>query len=391
MLETTPTISQFDPATPHASVLTDKYDFATRRDLIQQPIRDQLLLREQDLVCEESGYVYSPGAASRFPKSHVDGLLNAWLNLFNDGLLQGEYFVRDVSQIDNRVSLRVPTFNGDRVEYIVETFHMEPLFFPLMHRDQHEFSFKWPPDGEPPTVSPDAEAYNFYERQPPTGLSRHLRWLWPDPLRLLVPKGKGLDLLYHQALMCQIMQESNNDSSKALTKAQSLVAPYIQRGWSTRAHSWYWPTYFSWLQKGGEDHHKAVRQSRNLETPEDVFFLDEMHKGLKWDFSLGQMGYDDMSINYEDTYRTNEYTNKLSQDSLSLSDIDVTFTVIDTISDGIRLQAHRLPGIFMAIEFLKNDSGDFLLEKEDAFEIMSLFADVDQETMEGIYRQGAFE
>jgi hypothetical protein len=82
--------------------------------------------------------------------------------------------------------------------------------------------------------------------------------------------------------MDNIVHERTDDPSKARTKAQSFAAPYVQAGWSTHVHSWYWPTYCSWWEKSGKDHFEAIRQSRNIETPEEVFFLDETREQRKF-------------------------------------------------------------------------------------------------------------
>lgn len=232
----------------------------------------------------QDGYVYDPESGLRFPNGQVNDLLTIWLNLHRDHAIQGECCFREAAQIDDQVRLRVPTFHDNRVEYVEETFHLSPgPFFPLAHLDQSGFRYKWPPEGFPAPIFPDAESYAFYEHEPPQGRSLQVHYLWPESLRSLVPQGQGLDLLYHQAAMVKIVRENTDDPNKALIKAQSLAAPYVQSGWSTYAHSWYWPTYCFWWEKGGKDHFEAVRQSRNVETPEEVFFLDETRE--QWKFT----------------------------------------------------------------------------------------------------------
>jgi hypothetical protein len=232
----------------------------------------------------QDGYVCGPGAALRFPHSQMNGLLDIWLNLHRDQAIHGKCYIREAAQIDDQVRLAVPTFHGSKVEYVEKIFYLTPgPFFPIEYLDQGGFRCKWPPEGFPFPISPDAESYAFYEHEPPKDRSLHVQYLWPEPLRSLAPQGQGLDLLYQQMAMVKIIRERTDNPSKARTKAQSLATPYVQTGWSTHVHSWYWPTYCFWLEKSGGAYFETVRQSRNMETPEEIFFLDETRE--QWKFT----------------------------------------------------------------------------------------------------------
>jgi len=153
-------------------------------------VRSETIDRIDIFHIGQDGYVYGPGAALRFPNIRVDGLLDIWLNLHRDHAIQGVCCIREAAQIDDQVRLAVPTFHGNRVEYVEEIFHLSPRpFFPLAHLDQRGFEYKWPPEGFPSPIFPDAESYAFYEHEPPQGHSLHVQYLWPEPLRSLVPHG----------------------------------------------------------------------------------------------------------------------------------------------------------------------------------------------------------
>jgi hypothetical protein len=96
----------------------------------------------------------------RFPDGRVDGLLQAWLNLFalNDKVT---YYCAPET-----ITLRVPRIRRRGVEYINLTLCLIPgptIRFSRFNAGSRTVWGKWPPKrGWPAPVSPDAESSQYY-------------------------------------------------------------------------------------------------------------------------------------------------------------------------------------------------------------------------------------
>lgn len=192
---------------------------------------------------------------SRFPDSHVDGLLDAWLNLFGlDEKVTYDY-------APEAITLRVPRIQGLDVTYEDRELHRVPgPTFPIteFEKESRHWRFRWPPDsGHPAPISPDAESSQYYgpmkpdrEGQVPIAISerdpkiRSLQVIFrlPKPFERLISYGVGMDMLYGHVQMRELAQQSARSAQGVSRKAKDAAAPYLTEGQTSRALAWLFPT-----------------------------------------------------------------------------------------------------------------------------------------------------
>jgi hypothetical protein len=194
----------------------------------------------------ENGYVYGPNAEARSPHSRVEGLLDAWLNVEQNG---GVRWV----PAPERLPWRIPHVHGEVVEYrkgVVRVFGGGTA--PIVQLDADgRGKAQWPPAGHPATISPDAESHAFYTSQPGEDVGGiHLLLRWPGPLEALFPVMSGLDDLAVQAQLVKIARQSATDPQWALHRGREVAAPYITEGWTTQECAWFWPTLLERGEQG---------------------------------------------------------------------------------------------------------------------------------------------
>jgi len=102
---------------------------------------------------------------------------------------------------------------------------------------------------------------------------------WPAPLEVLFPTGSGLDDLYAQAQMTDLVRQSREDSEGARHAAREKAAPYVSPGWTTRELSWLGPTYFGGKNVGKGDQAVVIDAMR---FGIDVENLEEFFRSSKW-------------------------------------------------------------------------------------------------------------
>jgi hypothetical protein len=153
----------------------------------------------------ENGYVYGRGAALRFPDGRVDSLLSTWLNAEKLRLIQGR-------PLPSGIQAQIPRRTPDGVRY-------EEVVYPFG-------AVQVPPIG----TAADSETQE-----------RYVVW-WMEPLTALFPLGSDFEPLRHLAAMQEIVQVSANHPRDALKRAQILMVPYVQEGYSRREDAWFLPT-----------------------------------------------------------------------------------------------------------------------------------------------------
>jgi hypothetical protein len=102
---------------------------------------------------------------------------------------------------------------------------------------------------------------------------------WPAPLEVLFPTGGGLDDLYAQAQMTDLVKQSREDPAGARQAARDKAAPYLSPGWTTPELNWFWPTYLGGEKVGKGDNAvviDAMRFGIGVET------LEELLRSQKW-------------------------------------------------------------------------------------------------------------
>lgn len=196
----------------------------------------------------ENGGVVGPGARLVFPDGRVDGLLDAWLNAVVASYPAPDSF-----------TYRFPSFRDGKVAYEERKFVLQPgptLPIVRVEDDGGTVWLKWPPDGLPAPVSPDAETSEFYgpleraedggyplavSRSNPEVRSLHLVNRWPTPIDAMLPSGGGLDEMFGQAWMRAIATQSATDPAGALRLARQLAGPYVTDGETTAYDAWFLP------------------------------------------------------------------------------------------------------------------------------------------------------
>ena len=237
-----------------------------------------------------NGYVWGRAAHARFPKARLDGgLLEAWLNVISKGSVQ-------VFPAPEALTLAIPILGRRGVSY--ETVKVplgpEPIV-PVIKSDEtsRKTITSWPPPGDAvprPSVSPEEESIRVFGSRDSlarTFLPRadaptlvHVGFVsWPEPLQALFPAGSGVDDLYAQAQMTDVVKQSRDDPDRARQAARDKAAAYLSTGWTTHDLSWLVPTYLAGREVGepvAAVVHDASRFGIDVET------LDELYRSPKW-------------------------------------------------------------------------------------------------------------
>ncbi len=223
----------------------------------------------------ENGYVSGPESGTRFPDARVDGLLDAWLNVFQLGAIRQfpaeDDFVLWLPVVKDG-NIAEPTGNDDE-----ETINYGPqriarrsgsaLLVKHVDEEADTINLSWPPNGRPGMVSPEAEAPAYYgslTRMPFQGLastgeptqpalvSMYAVTRWPEPLSPLLPLGTGADDLMAQAEMCAAAKMSATDMERAMQLATKLCGAYVTEGTATLRESWLYPRWMKASDEGSE-------------------------------------------------------------------------------------------------------------------------------------------
>jgi hypothetical protein len=186
----------------------------------------------------DSGYVWGPASALRFPTGNVDGLLQAWLHV---GRLGGLGF----HLAPERIPWRSPRLRDDSLEYVQGTVRLLPgATITLTQLEEQRFTCQWRPQGHAAPVFPDVESsgsYQALEPVPPHGLS--LLPEWPAPLQGVASLMSGLDEVCGQGLMAAIARQAHHDPEGALKRARDEAGPYVRMdGSTTEGLRWVLPT-----------------------------------------------------------------------------------------------------------------------------------------------------
>lgn len=197
----------------------------------------------------QNGYAYGTPEDESFPNRRTDGLLDAWLGWVNAADFQWDP--------PRQITLDVPEVVGQEIryrrrEYIGPTLPVQNVGVPL--RD---------PSRVNGAILTDADAaaahkvrygeLNVIEREdsPPVIVSekdpsfRALPGVLrpPEPLQGLFPLGMTIDALAACNAMSRIVRQALTDPQPALQRAQAKAAPYLSAGTSTRALTWFMPTF----------------------------------------------------------------------------------------------------------------------------------------------------
>ncbi len=195
----------------------------------------------------EKGQVSGPSVNDYFPGGRLDGLLQAWLNVWKLGGVA-------LHPVPNHFEMEVPEITSNGVRYRKRKITLEgapsfPLHPPEPNSETSEL--RWPPRGCPPTVSPDAE---IMTRRSHTGTHADDKRLtlesggmlmqfllnWPKPLDNFLPILSGLDDLSCQAIMSDIARDSRREQERSIIKVRELCLPTRigGRNWRAQFHGY---------------------------------------------------------------------------------------------------------------------------------------------------------
>jgi hypothetical protein len=113
-----------------------------------------------------------------------------------------------------------------------------------LHRidtERRSFTIRWPPQGHPPPVSPDAEIWALSGKET-AAPGIHVLLEWPGILQPLASLMNGLDGLYSQLSMVEVIKNSSDDPERAWLEAKVAAEPYVTDGHTTQLFSWVMPT-----------------------------------------------------------------------------------------------------------------------------------------------------
>ena len=197
----------------------------------------------------EDGHIQSPTTKDMMPPT-VEGLLDAWLNVEKSG---------GISLVDPLKSITVVAPFVDSEEKIAarkRTITFNPgAYLPLdsVNHETDEVRLKWPPEGSPSLVSPEAESAKRFPlkelesdsslavtAQGDKALRAFLRW--PGVLASMMPLLSGLDDILAQSQMVTCARQSASDLPGALRAAKVAAQPYLFDGHSTVEHILFRPT-----------------------------------------------------------------------------------------------------------------------------------------------------
>jgi hypothetical protein len=191
------------------------------------------------------GLVYAPTAPD-IVLGDLDSLLDAWLNVRGPDL----YIARPVT-------VTVPHIEPDgTIAMIQRKLTFGPgAYMPFSAIDPHSrtVTMRWPPEGSPRPVSPEAESAKRFpsrmvEADPPVAVTENgerapqLFLRWPQPFEPMMPVLSGPDELLAQAQMAEIARRSRSDPEGALRAATVAARPYVFHGHARREEAWLYPT-----------------------------------------------------------------------------------------------------------------------------------------------------
>jgi hypothetical protein len=149
-----------------------------------------------------------------------------------------------------------------------------PCPIPDNGRRTKTVGMRWPPNGSPAPVSPDAESAKLYpskriESDPPVVMTEQgdkapqalLRWA--APLTSMMPLFSALDDLQAQADMANLARLSGSDPGGATQSVKTKSHLYISQGRSTLEHTWLQPA----LRRKGLQHVLFTAEDHGLVVP----------------------------------------------------------------------------------------------------------------------------
>jgi hypothetical protein len=221
----------------------------------------------------EKGQIYAPGAEGHFP-STLDGLFDCWLNVWKLG---GATFISPPEPFPMIVPHIDP---GKGVSYHRRVLRFGPgAYLPFSSVDQKsaEVTMRWPPEGLPSPVSPEAESVARYpltqtDSDPSlvmTGNGDHALhvWLrWPAPLDTIMPLLSSADDIHAQTQLSNIARLSSSDHAQSLRAAEIGAQRYLFSGHTTLEHSWLRPA----LAENGAPHVILKAEERGLFAPKSL-------------------------------------------------------------------------------------------------------------------------
>jgi hypothetical protein len=196
----------------------------------------------------EEGRVYAPSTSGRLGPN-VGRLLETWLNVPER---------RGLSLVRARESLVVPSpsITSASVCYRPREFEFEPgayVPFESVDKESMNVGMRWPPEGSPATISPDAESLRRFPLKSVRGADipeavtstsdRALRVFleWVKPLDRLMGVLSGVDDINCQAQIAELARSSRANPKEALAKARRLAGPFLFDGHTTFELSWFRP------------------------------------------------------------------------------------------------------------------------------------------------------
>ena len=221
----------------------------------------------------EKGRIYAPGAEGHFP-STLDRLLDCWLNVRKLG---GATFISPPESFP----MLVPHIDPEKgISYHRRVLRFGPgAYMPLSSVDQKSkgVTMRWPPEGSPSPVSPEAESVARYpltqtDADPSLVMTengdRALNvWLrWPAPLNTIMPLLSSADDIHAQAQLSNIAHLSSSDYAGSLRAAEVGAQRYLFSGHTTLEHSWFRPA----LAEKGVRHVIFQAEDRGLIVPKSL-------------------------------------------------------------------------------------------------------------------------
>ncbi len=175
------------------------------------------------------------------------GLLDQWLNI--------KAIPLDTVTQPMPVTWQVPQFTTAGVVYVPQTRWLIPSnVFPVVEVDcVHNRWRLWPPQDAPVSVSPEAEAQQYYgakyvrdpqgfpilaaeEEQALHGIPK-----FPAPFDRFFPLVADFDVCWHQQWMVHVAAHNAQDLQGALRRALALAGGYIQEGEACWEDIHHWP------------------------------------------------------------------------------------------------------------------------------------------------------